>query len=341
MANYYSAGPDMAASRLYSSAGMPPTGMPSYEQQPAYGSVHGAAGPMKAPVARGPRRRMNIVAVILALLVPVGVFAVVLAATSFSLHYQQPSIMYLIVGFTLVALLAVGAVALDAVRRKARNEPQREPTWYVFIFATGLLAWVIALAAGSTNFHSNMQPFYDVLNLNTYPSVDPSKMRGQQMMDAGRVVFVDTARVDITKSMAFKNLEVYCVAPITLDGGNSTFSTLASYDFWAVGLGCCSGAAADFHCGEFNNPRAHAGLRLMQDEQRPYFRLAVQQAEAAYNIKAPHPIFLHWMQDPIAEVNAYQDDGVKYFLLGLFSHFVFQLFLVIAAVIAFSKWGAV
>ena len=43
---------------------------------------------------------------------------------------------------------------------------------------------------------------------------------------------------------------------------------LSTYDFWAVGVNCC-GAAADFKCGEFSNPKAHAGLRLMSDEQRP------------------------------------------------------------------------
>ena len=38
-----------------------------------------------------------------------------------------------------------------------------------------------------------MQPFYDVENLNTYPSVNPAREKGQQLMDAGRVYFADGA----------------------------------------------------------------------------------------------------------------------------------------------------
>merc|ERR1740138_711037 len=140
--------------------------------------------------------------------------------------------------------------------------------------------------------------------------------------------------------MGFRNDKVYCVAPIVSQyegaAGNSNMST---YDFWAVGVNCCSGnqKKPDFHCGEFNNARAGAGLRLMRDDERPFFRLAVQQAEAMWRIRADHPLFFYWMHDPIAEVSSYYDEGVKYYLLGIFSHFLLQLFLVIVACLAFSK----
>merc|ERR1719345_356910 len=156
------------------------------------------------------------------------------------------------------------------------------------------------------------------------------------MMDGGQLMFTEGSKLDLSMSMGFKNLELYCVAPIV---GGSDPKHISSYDFWAVGMNCCSGSKADFHCGEFNNPRAAAGLRLMRDDQRAFFRLAVQQAEAAYNIKAAHPLFFYWMQDPVAEMNSYRDDGFKYYLLGIFTHFSFNLFCVVCAVVGFSKIG--
>lgn len=60
------------------------------------------------------------------------------------------------------------------------------------------------------------------------------------------------------------------MAPIV--NGNAA---LATYDFWAVGLNCCSGVSSDFRCGEFNNQHARSGLRLMRDDQRPFYRQAL------------------------------------------------------------------
>merc|ERR1719174_3570482 len=170
--------------------------------------------------------------------------------------------------------------------------------------------------------------------MNTYPDVNAAQAKGSQLMDAGRVFFTPDTGIDNRRAMGFKSSELFCVAPIVTGTGK-----LASYDFWAVGTNCCSGVSSDFRCGEYNNPRARAGLRLMRDDQRAFFRLAVQQAEAAFNIRSVHPLFFHWMQDPDAEMDAYQDDGYKYFLLGMFTHFAMQLFLVVLALMVFSKIG--
>jgi len=302
-----------------------------YGTMPAYGEPQGFEAPTKSPFARSQRRNANLAVIAACLLVPWTIFTAVMGVLTFEIHYTTPQLSNMVAAVCMLAVIFLGYATVLAIRRRTDGSSD-QPAWYVFIFVTSLIAWIAGFVCGQKNFSQNMVPYYDVMNLNVYPSVDPSRYRGQQLMDAGRILFSPESHIDLSRSMGFRNLDTYCVAPVTVGDAQ-----LKHYDFWAVGLNCCSGHAADFHCGEYNNPRAKSGLRLMRDDQRPYFRLAVQQAEAAYNIQAPHPIFLHWMQDPNAEINAYQDDGYKYFLLGIFGYFAFQLFAVVAAAIAFSK----
>jgi len=271
---------------------------------------------------------MNLVAICANILVPWLVFCAIFAVMSFYMHYQHPTLAWGIV------LLGYGLVAVTAFLAWRAKQRQMDPMWYTFSTIALFVAVTAAAFCGDMNFWFNMQPFFDIENLNTYPSVNPAREKGQQLMDAGRVYFAEGTALDMRKAMGFKNLDLYCVAPI-VNGQQQ----LASYDFWAVGINCCSGVSSDFRCGEFNNPQARSGLRLMRDDQRPFFRLAVQQAEAAYNIRATHPLFFYWMQDPVAQMNLYRDDGFKYYLLGIFTHFTFNLFCVICAVVGFSKIG--
>lgn len=276
----------------------------------------------------GKRRRMNLVSICTNLFVPWFLFCGIYSLMSFAVHYTAPAAAKasVVVGFVLSAL-----AGFLGYRAKARDA---DPVWYNFAAMSMLVATITAGIFGDLNYWYNMHTFYDLENLNTYPSVNPLVEGGQQLMDAGRVYFAAGTTLDMKKTIAFKNDDLYCVAPIV-----NGKSQLASYDYWAVGINCCSGVSSDFRCGEFNNPHARAGLRLMRDDQRPFFRLAVQQAEAAYNIKSTHPLFFYWLQDPIAEMNSYRDDGFKYYLLGIFTHFGFNAFCVTCAVVGFSKIG--
>jgi hypothetical protein len=213
----------------------------------------------------------------------------------------------------------------------ALDSPQ-DPSWFLFLAAACFIAWVSGVVLGDFNYHYNMEPYYDVRTLNTYPNVDP-RMSGQTLMDAGRMTFRKGSTIGFNYSVAFKNLDTYCVAPVVM---NQTGS-LPTYDFWAVGLNCCSGDRGSFNCGEYNNPHAMSGLRVMRDEPSSFYRLAVQKAEASYNIHAPHPMFLYWMQDPVAEMHAYMDEGYKYYICGVFTFFAAMLFFVMIAIILFSR----
>eukprot|EP00931_Biecheleriopsis_adriatica_P001171 TRINITY_DN101413_c0_g1_i1.p1 TRINITY_DN101413_c0_g1~~TRINITY_DN101413_c0_g1_i1.p1 ORF type:complete len:304 (+),score=62.70 TRINITY_DN101413_c0_g1_i1:52-963(+) len=294
-----------------------------------YGTIEGAyRRGERAPSSFTPskRKRLNVLAIFINLLAPWSLFCGIFAAMSFQLHYLSAFAAWASVGG---GFLVVAVMAFMAHRTKVRSE---DPTWYTFACIAFFLATVLAAFFGDMNYWYNMQPYYDIENINTYPSVSPARERGQQLMDGGRVYFEEGTNLDLSMAMSFKNLDRYCVAPIV-----NGQEVLTSYDFWAVGVNCCTATSSDFRCGEYDNPNARSGLRLMRDDQRPFFRLAVQQAEAAFNIKATHPLFFYWMQDPVSEVLKYKADGFKNALIAVTMHFAFNLLCCAGAAFTFSK----
>lgn len=291
---------------------------------PNYGALFPTQKMMKRP-------KLNFGAIVASLFLPWLLFCVMYATMSFSLHYTSKGTCYAIVFIGLMFVAVMALQAWTSVKRSQHVETNSDPSWSVFLAAMLFLAWVAGVAAGDVNYHYHMGPYYDTVNLNVYPRIDPAQMRGQQVMDAGRMTFLRGSKLDLVKTMAFHNVDTYCVAPVVF-GENQT-----RYDFWAVGVNCCAGIQGDFACGEYSNPDALSGLRAMREDERPYFRLAVKQAESTFRIKAPHPIFLHWMEDPMLELAAYADEGFKYFLFGVYGFFAVLLFLVIVAAVVLAQ----
>jgi len=284
---------------------------------------------------QGHRRRMNIYPMIFSVIVPSALFSVVFYAMTSTLRFSQPAQAYTVVALGFLAVGALFACALTAQVRKQMGDPQREPNWFIFLFLTALLAWVLAMIGGEVNYHYNLRPYLNMQSLATYASVDTRITRGQQVMDAGVITFARGTTMNIQRSMSFRHEKLYCVVPITT--GNTT---QASYDFWAVGTDCCTAGVASFHCNTYTKKvTAPGGLRLLRDEERPYYRLAVQQAEATYGIKAGHPLFFEWQQDPVEEVSSWQNQAFSYFLMGTLSYLCIQVFFVACASLAFSKLG--
>lgn len=279
------------------------------------------------------RQRLNGVAVCQNIFVPWIMFTIISSVMTFSFRYHYPGWAWFICILFLLVVILCGTSALWAWL-KGRHGDVSQRTWMIFLFCAMAVAWVAAVISSCVNFDTNTSVFYDLSQLNTYPQVDASLDHGQQLMDASRFFFVKGSNLDISRSAAFKNVDTYCVAPVTTNN-----KVLANYDFWAVGTNCCSGTHQDFHCGEFNNPEALGGLRLMNDEKRPFYRLAVQQAESLFNIKAGHPLFLEWVQDPNYQMEMFMERATVNFDFGIFAYFCFNFFCVLTAVIFFAKLG--
>jgi len=298
---------------------------------------------VKPPSFGRQRMKMNIVAIFVSLFVPWILFTLLYAVVSFRLHYKLASVCWALVALGVLFALAIGIAAVLNVMQMVQHSPSYQPTWFIFLFLTSAAAVILGPTLGNTNYWGNMQPYYDLQNLNDYSSVDPTRMRGQQMMDAGRVQFLRGATLDLRKAYAFQNLDTYCVAPITMYSTQLGSATpLTSYDFWAVGVNCCGGNSThdvDFKCGAYKDTDAHEALRVMNDDQRAFLRLAVQQAEASHMIKAVHPLFFHWTSDALTDMHGYLDKAYKSFAIAMCLWFAVQLCLVLILSYFLSKMG--
>lgn len=263
------------------------------------------------------RRRINAIPALLALFVPWLSFLATYFVASFFLHYAKP---FLALAINLSILIA----AFTYWRRSylAWQKNQLEKEYYpAYVSVATLIAVVVGWILGDYNFWMLMQPCYNVDHLAHYNNVNPSTetlrsgmvipTRGKRYQDAGMVYFDHDSVLDFNKSMSFKNGDLYCIVPIV----NKNCRKNCGYDFWAVGLNCCSEDMADFRCGEFENGAAKSGLRLTHDEQRPNFRLAVMEAEGVHKVISTHPLFFYWLHDPVHELSHMKKRGYKTFIV--------------------------
>lgn len=80
-------------------------------------------------------------------------------------------------------------------------------------------------------------------------------------------------------------------------------------DFWVAGKDCCEANGANFECGAVLNPKARAGLRMLREDFLPFYMMAVQEWSAWIGEPSRHPLFFHWVEDPLEEVDRYGEDG--------------------------------
>jgi len=272
--------------------------------------------------ARSRRKRLNCVPTLLALFLPWLLFLFVYSIVAFEFHYLLPMC-------TLCVMLIISGFCLHLAQSSYAKYKIGDDWFYsvymscAFIFVV-VMAWVIA----DQTFWTWMQPAINADKLAEYSNVDPSShmarngavvpTTGKRYQDAGKIYFSDNAVLDQSKAMSFKLGHSYCVAPIV----NPDCTKNCGYDFWAVGVDCCSDDAADFRCGEYHNVQAKSGVRMMYEWERPYFRLAVLEAEGAHQIMSSHPVFLYWMEDPVGTVRKWKMVGYKRFMLGMFGIFI-------------------
>jgi len=312
--------------------------MESYDA--SYGAApSGLRGKDPFVLKRGYRSRLNIVPVLMTLFVPWVMFTYLLLIVSLPVHYDKP----LFVGFCVISCLAVtGAIGVQVIKTfvvKALHPERHEPSWMLVFFVLMLVAVLAGVSCGKAIYTATFLPYLDTKALGVYSGVDPSQTSSVQLMDAGVINFANGTGLDTNKAMSFfNNMQTYCVAPIVQQN-----ATVQSYDFWAVGVGCCEQGEYGhdaFHCAHHvSSNRPLSAYRDMSKENRALFRLAVQQAEARFGIYSAHPLFLQWSNDAMEQLEEYKRTGVSWICFCAIGHFGFNMFMTTTAAILFTKLG--
>lgn len=266
---------------------------------------------------------------------PVLGFAGVYATRTWSLRYHHPTEALLLgpVLGTLVCFFITWQAKLKFDHSFASRAAITRATCLWMALIAGCLC-------GDMNFHWYMSTYFDFQDLATYMNIDPLNDRGQSFMDAGQIYFKESTYVATTKAVAYVNNGIYCAAPIirqpieNQEDNKDVLGALSvppsgTFDFWAVGKDCCSGGGESFTCGEARNGKARAGLRMLRDDIRPFYMLAVQEWTAGLKLPAKHPLFFHWVSDPLVTVDKYYFDAQRTFGMHCLMFFVFDTLLVL------------
>jgi TM2 domain-containing membrane protein YozV len=290
----------------------------------------------EAGLSKQPRpKKPNFKAIFLCFLLPCITFGAVSWLLASIMAAVKPVIVLALLGMILLCVFLTWYLVVKTMRRYNVGLIDF-PLWYIFMAASATVAYAAAMWLGRVNYYNNTVAFEAINSLAFVSGVDPSQPSARYL-DIGSVVFVPTSAVGVSQFVGFKNGDVYCVAPIINNATSTskTASTPVSYDYWAIGLNCCSGGS--FKCGEYNNPKAHSGMRLMKEEQRAFYQLAVQEAVATYSLTVNTPMFFYWIQDATAALNIIEAQGTSDWMMSMLSYTVTQLFFTVSAAIL-SMW---
>lgn len=188
------------------------------------------------------------------------------------------------------------------------------PCWK-FLFC--LLGSTMGGFVGHHLWETYWQQYSEISLLKAYRGIDPAVVPGAQIQDAGAVEFASTAGIDSEHAGCFMNAgRTYCIAPIVTNGtmlqNVGGAPRYGSYDYFAVGVDCCSCPDINFRCGAWRHPWAEGGIRSTDLEARPFYRLAVEAWASTYRKTSNHPLFFEWVDSPVAHRKSLRQNFWKF-----------------------------
>lgn len=190
------------------------------------------------------------------------------------------------------------------------------------MYLTLFLATGSGAAFGEYVRINQFSPFNQFQSMATYMNINPSFDKGGAYRDAGSVYFKEGTHVDISRAIAVKSKDLFCLAPLVRleaqpePGGAIPPPASGSVDWWVVGMNCCDPSGELFTCGQTGVSSARAGLRLLRDDVRHFYAMGVAEWTSKYGLPATHPLFFDWVTDPVLEVGAFKVGGWAELLRG-------------------------
>lgn len=218
-------------------------------------------------------------------LVPFAVYFVLMFVYSFA-FMQAASICMLVSGVAGVATLMCFA---------SRNKPGASSGMSPLALSM-LIATCVGTLLGLFCYDSFaiFPRFYS--NARAYDNVVASEPAAA-VADAGKVSFTTESYVSIAESVGYvtESGYIYCVAPIRDSKG------MARIEFWASGIGCCSGKG-DFTCDSALDKSAHAGSVVFdnngffQPTRRSLYEKARLKAMAEFGLQSSDDaMYVRWV----------------------------------------------
>lgn len=271
--------------------------------------------------------------VLAGILVPSAMFCFVFWCMSFSIRHHRPSFAYAMGPVT--SFFVAVFINLAAIRNYKRSMPSTG------LINLSVLLWgalIFGTVFGDVNYWQYSNSYFNYMDLLSYPNINPDMDRGQTYMDSGIIYFKEGSTVNTAKAIAFQSTAIYCAAPILMsplenqDGkaaveleGPIKPPQSGTVDWWAVGINCCEPSGNNFKCGEVNNPQARSGLRMLRDDARPFFHMAVQEWDSWLGLPSKHPLFFYWVRDPLEQLDGYLINAKNTFFIYAGSFFVFSV----------------
>lgn len=227
-------------------------------------------------------------------------------------------------------------------RRAARKGRALDAIWGLFLTLSLSLSIIAGTMIGNSDYETYWHKFYDFQALESYVNINTMVDVGGSFMDGGQYYFKEGSHVDTTRVVAFKNYDIYCLAPIIrreLEDEGKKHATgqpplelppSGTIDWFAVGVNCCKPDGEEWTCSPGN---ARNGLRVLDADHRPFYNMASEMWSIKYSIPAKNPIFVEYMVDPLGKIGGLTVVGGLKYTTNVQYFFGFDVFIVLLFVI--------